>query len=85
MEKLKEYYESLHYPKEGMTIEITDKTAEGRLAKKYFNKLLFEYFHQLSCGYVGWGVCFDSWLYMEKGWIRLNSGMDLEYMYEPHD
>ena len=55
----------------GTIVKIGHNTPNERLAKAAFNRYLFEYFEQLSSGQTGWGVDFNTWLEMVKGWKPL--------------
>ena len=54
----------------GAEVNLDKDTPRGRVAKDYFNKLLFEYFEQLSSGQSGWGTTFMGFLYY-RGWSHL--------------
>ncbi len=54
----------------GAEVNLEEDSPRGRLAKSYFNKLLFEYFEQLAAGASGWGTNFHGFLFF-RGWNHL--------------
>ena len=55
----------------GVIIQIGENTPSERLNASFFNKYLFQYFEELSCGQTGWGLNFLSWLEITHGWRQL--------------
>lgn len=72
----------------GFVVQIGSATPEQRIAKSDFNRYLFQYFEEISSGQTGWGVDFNAWLEMRKGWKHHGSKkyeriMSIEEMIEP--
>lgn len=42
-------------------------TPRVRMAVRFFEKEMFDYFHQLVSGATGWGICYRDWLEI-NGW-----------------
>jgi hypothetical protein len=55
----------------GTIVQVGSKTPDERIARAEFNRYLFEYFEQLSSWQTGWGVDFNAWLKLVKGWKHL--------------
>ena len=52
----------------GTIVQIGSDTPDERIARSEFHRYLFQYFEQLTSGQTGWGVSFNAWLEMIKGW-----------------
>lgn len=52
----------------GTIVQIGLGTPDERIARSEFQRYLFQYFEQLTSGQTGWGVDFNSWLEMTRGW-----------------
>jgi hypothetical protein len=52
----------------GTIVQIGLETPDERLARSEFHRYLFQYFEQLNSGQTGWGVDFNAWLEMTRGW-----------------
>lgn len=52
----------------GTTVQIGCDTPDERIARSEFHRYLFQYFEQLTSGQTGWGVDFNAWLEMARGW-----------------
>jgi hypothetical protein len=52
----------------GTIVQIGIETPDERLARSEFHRYLFQYFEQLTSGQTGWGVDFNAWLEMTRGW-----------------
>jgi hypothetical protein len=52
----------------GTIVQIGLGTPDERLARSEFHRYLFQYFEQLNSGQTGWGVDFNAWLEMTRGW-----------------
>lgn len=55
----------------GTIVQVGSKTPDERITHAEFHRYLFEYFEQLSSGQTGWGMDFNAWLEMVKGWKHL--------------
>ncbi len=51
----------------GTIVELGRETPDERIAAMEFDRLLFQYFHSVSCGMTGWGLSFHDWLEI-YGW-----------------
>ena len=52
----------------GTIVQIGRDTPDERIARSEFHCYLFQYFEQLTSGQTGWGVDFNAWLEMTRGW-----------------
>jgi len=52
----------------GTIVQIGRDTPDERIAGSEFHRYLFQYFEQLTSGQTGWGVDFNGWLEMTRGW-----------------
>jgi hypothetical protein len=52
----------------GTIIQIGRDTPDERIARSELHRYLFQYFEQLTSGQTGWGVDFNAWLEMTRGW-----------------
>jgi len=52
----------------GTIVQIGRDTPDERIARAEFHRYLFQYFEQLTSGQTGWGVDFNAWLEMTRGW-----------------
>jgi len=52
----------------GTIVHIGRNTPDERIAHSEFHSYLFQYFEQLTSGQTGWGVDFNAWLEMTRGW-----------------
>jgi hypothetical protein len=51
-----------------------EESEEDRLTKlKFESDYLFEYFKQLTTGQTGFGMSFNAWLEITKGWKHLGA------------
>jgi hypothetical protein len=52
----------------GTIVQVGRDTQDERLARSEFHRYLFQYFEHLTSGQTGWGVDFNAWLEMSRGW-----------------
>jgi hypothetical protein len=52
----------------GTVVQLGRNTPDERVARSEFHRYLFQYFEQLVSGQTGWGVDFNVWLEMTRGW-----------------